>query len=236
MAREGFGLSRAALARALGIDKGNVSQWERGETRPWKRSIARLRELSAGLVLCNQFLEDRQKIDLQATAIATARKALTPAAMLLTQNTNGDRSGKWKMGNTNGDRSGKWKMATQGVRYRTHADDDAGCDDYWARRDRILLINRRRRTLRSAMRRTAAAACSPRSAPLQRPVVVVVHQHIGVDEQAVLFGDVGEHSQEVPPVAVGARDRSAFVVAGGEVIDGARKLDAEWPCHNGIPL
>jgi len=44
MAREGFGLSQAALARALGIDKGNVSQWERDQTRPWPRTVARLRK------------------------------------------------------------------------------------------------------------------------------------------------------------------------------------------------
>jgi transcriptional regulator with XRE-family HTH domain len=44
MAREGLGLSQAALARLLGIDKGNVSEWERGETRPWRRSLTRLRK------------------------------------------------------------------------------------------------------------------------------------------------------------------------------------------------
>jgi len=44
MAREGRGLSQAALGRALEIDKANISQWESSETRPWHRSIARLRK------------------------------------------------------------------------------------------------------------------------------------------------------------------------------------------------
>jgi transcriptional regulator with XRE-family HTH domain len=44
MAREGVGLSQAALERDLGIAKGNVSQWERGETRPFRRSLIRLRK------------------------------------------------------------------------------------------------------------------------------------------------------------------------------------------------
>lgn len=44
MAREGAGLSQAALGRALRIDKANVSQWERGETRPRQGAILRLRK------------------------------------------------------------------------------------------------------------------------------------------------------------------------------------------------
>lgn len=44
MAREGVGLSQAALGRALEIDMANVSQWERGENRPFRQSLSRLRK------------------------------------------------------------------------------------------------------------------------------------------------------------------------------------------------
>jgi hypothetical protein len=57
--------------------------------------------------------------------------------------------------------------------------------------------------------------------------MVVVHQAIGVRDQAVAFGRFGVDLEIGRAIGVVANDRSTFVAARDRVVDGARVTDAE---------
>jgi hypothetical protein len=66
---------------------------------------------------------------------------------------------------------------------------------------------------------------------LDDEVVVVRHQAIGVARPAVLPDDITEDTEERPTVTVVEEDRLAGIAPCGDVVESARKLDTEWPCH-----
>ena len=66
---------------------------------------------------------------------------------------------------------------------------------------------------------------------LDEQVVVVAHQHVGMQHQVVVRDDGGQPSQKglaVPPVAV---DRLARVATRRDVVAGAREADPQWAGH-----
>lgn len=49
------GLSDAALANKVGVDRSNVTRWRRGDTKPGFDALVALEKLSAGKVTARDF-------------------------------------------------------------------------------------------------------------------------------------------------------------------------------------
>jgi len=75
------------------------------------------------------------------------------------------------------------------------------------------------------------AAREVRLGRLDEQVVVVRHQAVGVTDPAAALDDITEDPQERGAVSVSEEDGRAGVSPGRQVIEGAGKLDPEWPGH-----
>ena len=67
---------------------------------------------------------------------------------------------------------------------------------------------------------------------LEEEMVVVAHQHVGVEAPTVGPDDAREHGEELAPVGVVAEDRAALVAAGRDVPEGTCVLEAERAAHD----
>jgi len=70
---------------------------------------------------------------------------------------------------------------------------------------------------------------------LDQQVLAIGHEHVGLQPRAEAFGQFGQPFHKVLPVALIAKDIPPLVAAGSEVLPPAGPLDAQRPCHAGIP-
>ena len=66
---------------------------------------------------------------------------------------------------------------------------------------------------------------------LDEEMVVIVHQNVRVQQEAVLPDGVGQHRQEAVTIGIATEDRLTLVAARGDVVEGAGELDSERACH-----
>ena len=67
-------------------------------------------------------------------------------------------------------------------------------------------------------------------------MVVVAHEHISMQPQAMAMNDAGQALQEARAIALIAVDRLALITARRDVVEGPRKLHSKWPRHTGAVL
>ena len=67
----------------------------------------------------------------------------------------------------------------------------------------------------------------------KQQVVVVLHQAVGMDAPAESLDHRPEHAEKDLPVGVIVKDLPACIATQGQVIEGARISNAQWPGHAG---
>jgi hypothetical protein len=68
-------------------------------------------------------------------------------------------------------------------------------------------------------------------AALKCQMNVIVHQAVGKDSELVAGSTLGQSLEVCLAILVVSKDGLPFVTAGDDMVDAARKLDSQRPCH-----
>src|SRR5438876_9178595 len=68
-------------------------------------------------------------------------------------------------------------------------------------------------------------------AQLDQEMIVIVHQHEGVQTDLETADPLGQQLAEVLPVPVVSEDRPPLIAPPGHMIPASYSLNSQWPCH-----